>query len=118
LVVNLRLLPGAASGGGWGIHPARTAAEPGPRLALVHTDSGWSLAVRGSGSEQLLSLPHGFDPAIFQQFRCEKVGGCLAIAWEDHLLGEIAVRPDPSCPGLQVRWAAAEVDAVRLTARP
>jgi GH43 family beta-xylosidase len=116
LVVNLRLLPGAAAGGGWGIQPARTAAEPGPLLALFRTDPGWSLAVRGAGPERLLPLPAGFDPALFQQFRCEKVDGCLAISWEDHLLGKIDVRPELSRPGLQVWRAAVEVDAARWTA--
>jgi GH43 family beta-xylosidase len=122
LVVNLRLLPGAAPGGGWGLQPARTESEAGPLLTLVRSGAGWALAVLGEegaeGAERLLPFPPGFDPAVFQQIRIEKTGGCLAIAWEDHSLGKVAVRREPARPGLQVRRAAAEVDAVRVTAPP
>src|SRR4029078_10646208 len=73
LVVNLRLLPGAAPDGGWGIHPARTVSRPAPLLALVRSGAGWALAVRGlegaERSERLLAFPAGFDPAVFQQIR-------------------------------------------------
>jgi GH43 family beta-xylosidase len=121
LVINLRLLPGADPDGGWGLYPARTAAGAGPLLALVRSGPGWALAVRGTTlkpPERLLPFPPGFDPAVFQQMRFEKAGGCLEIAWEDHSMGEIAVSPEPARPCLQVRRAKVEVDAVRMTARP
>jgi GH43 family beta-xylosidase len=118
LVVNLRLLPGSA--GGWGLHPARTATGPGPLLALVPAGPGWALAVRDpykERPERLLPFPAGFDPAVFQQLRLKKAGGCLAIAWEGHSLGEIEVSPEPARPGLHLARAAVAVDAVRVTAR-
>jgi hypothetical protein len=121
LVINLRLLPGADPDVGWGLYPVRTAADAGPLLALVRSGPGWALAVRGTAlqpPERLLPFPPGFDPSVFQQMRFEKAGGCLEIAWEDHSMGEIVVSPEPARPGLLVRRAAVEVDAVRVTARP
>ncbi len=118
LVVNLRLLPGSA--GGWGLHPARTATGPGPLLALVPAGPGWALAVRDPDNERperLLPFPAGFDPAVCQQMRLKKSGGCLAIAWEGHSLGEIEVSPEPARPGLHLARSAVAVDAVRVTAR-
>jgi hypothetical protein len=126
LVVNLRLLPRSA--GGWGLHPVRTGSSSGPLLALVPSGPGWALAVRdslkpgersepGEREERLLPFPAGFDPTVHQQLRCKKTQGCLAIAWEGHSLGEIEVSPEPSRPGLALRRAAVEVDAVRVTAQ-
>ena len=45
LVINLRLLPGAAPDGGWGLYPARTASGAGPLLALVRC--GQNIVGRG-----------------------------------------------------------------------
>jgi GH43 family beta-xylosidase len=87
--------------------------QPGdPRFSFSQEAGGWTLQ---TGRDQKFSLPAGFDPKIYQQFRFRKTGPRLAVSWESRLLGEIEITPGPARVGL-LNLTGKIIEMVRVTA--
>lgn len=115
LVVNARL--DTAIRGGYGFYPALTADGVGPLLRLDQAETGWALAWHdGDGGRTIWPLPTAFDPSVYQQFRCRKVGERLAVFYEGQWLGEGQVSSRPARVGLYGGQPGVAFDMVRVTA--
>jgi hypothetical protein len=102
-VVNARL-----EGDGW----YGFGLDPGPRIRLARHGEDWSL---GTG-EHILPLPGTFDPSIDQQFRLQKVGSRLEVAWEGLDLGALEVPLGPARLAIGAAGGWASFETTRLTA--
>lgn len=116
LVVNARLESRAEPNGCYGLYPARTATNAGPLLTVVQQDSGWVLQCVDRDVREVVPLPPGFDPHVYQQLRLRKQGGRLRISLEATPLTVIDVSSEGTNVGLYGHQAVIAWDMVRVTA--
>ncbi len=111
LVINV-LLEAAGQSEGTRFYPARARDASGPELSFQREANGWTLQ---AGQEQPFSLPSDFEGSVHQQFRFRKQGQRMAVFWESHFLGELAVTPGPARVGLAAP-VGKTIEMVRVTA--
>jgi GH43 family beta-xylosidase len=116
LVVNARLGQPALEESAYGFYPAMGGGDSGPLFRIEREMADWLLVCQHDSGVNKFRLPSEFDPGTHQQFRFWKQNGQLAIQYQAQVLGQIAVRPEPTRVGLYAAGASVAFDLVRLTA--
>ena len=114
MVVNVRLDPDVVDAG-YGFVPAIYTDEEDVRVTIERGDSGWLLRCIGSGGEMAATLPAGFDPSRYHQFRMRRERERLTLALEDLHLGTVEIPPGGGRVGI-IASGEAWFEMVRVTA--
>lgn len=118
-VVNVRLFDPAGENS-YGFFPAATEMDEGPLLSLARSGNSWCVSLSGTASPEtreariLDTLPSGFEPTDYEQFRFRVEGGALTVTWRARILGEVRIAQHAQRVGIYAKGAVA-VDMVRLT---
>jgi GH43 family beta-xylosidase len=116
LVINAKMMGEPKPGECYGFLPVMGADADSPVMTVRRYGSGWVLLCDSPGGKQALSLPHGFDPAEYQQFRFLRQGGRLTIQSEAQVIGEMESTAAAGMVGLYCNRVIAAFDMVRVTA--
>ncbi|MGE0127397.1 MAG: glycoside hydrolase family 43 protein [Blastocatellales bacterium] len=116
LVVNARMIGEPKPGECYGFLPVIGADVDSPVMTVRRYGSGWVVLCDSPAGKQTLSLPPGFDPTEYQQFRFRRQGGRLTIQHEARVIGEIESTGAAGMVGLYGNRIVAAFDMVRVTA--
>jgi hypothetical protein len=125
LVVNARVLSveeAVAEGGGYVLFPAGSADAPhapgnGPHLFVRREGDSWRLeASSGASAPAVWPLPAGFDARQYQHWRFRVGKNAVAVALEDHALGELRLERPATHMALATVNAQIACEMVRVTA--
>jgi hypothetical protein len=115
LVVNARLVS-VEPDGFYGVYPALLSGGEGPLLTIQRRGFCWAIVAEEPKDKRVFPLPEAFDPHIDQQLRFRKERNCLAIRWEEQLIGTMEAPEGATEIGLYAHRAVTAFDMVRVTA--
>lgn len=116
MVVNAKLIGDPNPGECYGFLPVIGAGTDSPVMTVERHESGWAVCCDSSIRRQAFSLPPGFDPMEYQQFRFRRRRGRLSIQHEAQVIGEIESPGAGGMVGLYGNRVIVAFDMVRVTA--
>lgn len=116
LVINAKMMGEPRPGECYGFLPAIGAGADSPVMTVRRYGSNWVLLCDSPAGKRALSLPPGFDPTEYQQFRFRRQGGRLTIQREAQVIGEMESTGAAGMIGLYCNRIIAAFDMVRVTA--
>ncbi len=116
LVVNAKLIGEPKPGECYGFLPVIGADADSPVMTVRRYGSGWIVLCDAPSGKQVFSLPPGFDPTEYQQFRFRRQAGRLTIQHEAQVIGEMKSTGAAGMVGLYGARIIAAFDMVRVTA--
>jgi hypothetical protein len=116
LIVNAKMIGEPKPGECYGFLPVMGAETDTPIITVRRYGANWTLLCDSMAGKRALSLPPGFDPTEYQQFRFRRQRGRLTIQSEAQVIGELESTGAAGMIGLYCNRIIAAFDMVRVTA--